>query len=439
MGDYLRKVAAGQPLEIPAPAYNAFVDTVHAVRQMGQFGSASAVRGSLPPGLVYVRNDTGAAIAVHAVLGIGGAVYEPDNADPDTQETMAFRTQVVLKGVSPTTAHRGKFVVAAEPIGDGEIGRGFIAGACVLKINGADDSDLQFAEVTPGSTAHLTLSASGSAQVLMSERDFGVTTFPQWAIVRLGAKAVSLVRAVITDVHGFDGDDAGEVTYDVATEDGSIALTDVAPTFRVYGPEVPVSIALIDEVCWVDVTGDEPTLAFCTEKILTETCDGTLAYTFDSGANNGLNPEYLVIDVNGNPVVDVNGNLVLDYRASASETAAWALVVVADDGRIVFDVNGNPVIADGGGSLVDPDAFDLLVGDVNDDLVVDISNNAVYSPLTPLGVAEASPTSARSILAQAQAAVAVPIVTGSRGGNVALANLLSALNGLGIITNSTTA
>lgn len=224
---------------------------------------------------------------------------------------------------------------------------------------------------------------------------------PIWVIPNGGAP---LVRGTITDVHGFDGDPAGDVTYDAASEDGAIVLTNVAPTFRAYGDEVAVSIALIDDVCWIDPSGDEPTLAITTEKLLSEDCDGTLAYTYDSGANNGLNPEYLVIDVNGNPVVDVHGNLVLDYRASASETAAWALVVVADDGRIVFDVNGNPVIADGGASLVDPDAFDLLVGDVNDDLVVDVSNNAVYSPLTPLGVAQASPTSVRSIVAQSASA-----------------------------------
>lgn len=420
MGDYLRKVSAGQTLEIPAKAYNAFIDSVHAVRQMNRLGPAGGVRGALAPGLVYVRNDTGADVDVHAVLGIGGVVYEPDNADADAQVSIAFRTQVVVKGVTPQAEHVGKFVVIAEPIADGQVGRAFAGGVCVVQITGSAGDVRQFADVDPASTAALALATTGAAQVLWSERDLGVTTFPQWAVVRINSFSTNFVRGTITDVSGFDGDSAGTVTYSAASDDGAVVLTDVSPLFRAYGPEVPVSIALIGDVCVIDPAG--PTLLFTTEKLLTETCDGSLALAFESGASNGLHPEYLVIDRYGAPVVDRYGNLVVDRRASTSETTAWALVVIDRDGRIVFNRDGNAVIARQTTNLVDPDAFDMLVVDRDDDLVIDRDGeNAVYSPLVPVPVAEASPTSIQSVVAQSAAAGAPSGVYLEAGGGVALA------------------
>lgn len=419
MGDYLRKVSAGQTLEIPAKAYNAFIDSVHAVRQMNRLGPAGGVRGALAPGPVYVRNDTGADVDVHAVLGIGGVVYEPDNADADAQVSIAFRTQVVVKGVTPQAEHVGKFVVVAEPIADGQVGRAFAGGVCVVQITGSAGDVRQFADVDPASTAALALATTGAAQVLWSERDLGVTTFPQWAVVRINSFSTNFVRGTITDVSGFDGDSAGTVTYSAASDDGAVVLTDVSPLFRAYGPEVPVSIALIGDVCVIDPAG--PTLLFTTEKLLTETCNGEAAYAY-VGSDSGLNPEYLVLDRDGVPVVDRHGNLVVDYRANSQQTAAWALVVVDRDGGIVFDPAGNAVIGRQSTNLVHPDAFDLLVASDDDEVVIDRDGvNVIWSPLVAVATAEASPTSIESVVAQAMSAGSPSAVYLEASGGVALA------------------
>lgn len=215
----------------------------------------------------------------------------------------------------------------------------------------------------------------------------------------------TLLRGTITDVHGFDGDDAGDVTYDVVSDDGLVTLTEATPLFRPYGIEVPVSIALIDDVCLIDPGGDTPTLLLTTEKILTETCDGTAAYTYETGSLGGLNGDLLLIADDGTPLVTDDGNLCVSGAATLAQSNAYDRIMVSGDGEIVFDDQGSPLITDPGDGLVDPvDAFDFLLAASDWTLLVSDSDEAMISPLDPVAVAEASPTSVQSIVAQSASA-----------------------------------
>jgi len=210
MSDALRKVQAGQKLVIPAAAYNAFIDAAVDYRRrtarIGQKAEPSQRQASI----VLVRNDSGGDLNRLAVLGIDSPVIDPaDNEDE-------FKNRVALVGVTPVEdTHEGKFVVLAEPIATGRIGRAYAAGLCPVKIDVPDeDHEYPFAEVAEGVTDNLKATHYGSAAILWREGSTGV----QWAVVRLGKLMPPHVFPVdLTQVGGSQGDEENPATwtYDV--------------------------------------------------------------------------------------------------------------------------------------------------------------------------------------------------------------------------------
>ncbi len=81
--------------------------------------------------------------------------------------------------------HVGRFVILAEPLADGEIGRAFAHGVCPVKINVEDESHT-FADIEDAQTHYLKSGTSGAAQILWAESGTGEV----WAIVRLGVPSV---------------------------------------------------------------------------------------------------------------------------------------------------------------------------------------------------------------------------------------------------------
>lgn len=212
MSDALRKVQSGQPLAIPASAYNAFIDAAVDLRQRTAHIGQDTRPASLQPGIVLVRNDSGSARARFEVLGIDSPVIAP------TDNEVEFKNHVAFKGVMPAVAsHTGRFVVLAEPIASGKIGRAFTAGVCPIKLVVPDETqDWRFAEIADGVTAHLEANSQGSAAILWRAGGTGV----QWAIVRLGqpVSAQSVIFPVMLSQIGGaqgDGENPATWTYDV--------------------------------------------------------------------------------------------------------------------------------------------------------------------------------------------------------------------------------
>ena len=92
----LQKVNPGDPLVIPAVAYNTFVDAArdYLARQQDQAQTRQA--GARHSGIVLVRNDSGSDRSRFDVLGVAGAVFDPA-ADLD-----AFKNCPALSGVTPS-------------------------------------------------------------------------------------------------------------------------------------------------------------------------------------------------------------------------------------------------------------------------------------------------------------------------------------------------
>jgi len=210
MSDALQKVQSGQKLVIPAAAYNSFIDAAVDYRrrtaQIGQKAEPSQRQASI----VLVRNDSGSDQNRLAVLGVDGPIIDPAANEDE------FKNRVALSCVTPAeNTHEGKFVILAEPIATGKIGRAYAAGVCPVQIDVPDeDHEYLFAEIADGTTDNLKAAHYGSASILWREGGTGV----QWAVVRLGKlMPVHIFPVDLTQVGGSQGDEANPATwtYDV--------------------------------------------------------------------------------------------------------------------------------------------------------------------------------------------------------------------------------
>lgn len=211
MGDPLKKVTAGEPLRIPAQAYNAFVDAAVDLRRRQQRTARDPMRAMRQTGIVLVRNDSGDDLPRFGVLGVDGPLIEPEANEDE------FAARVALSGVVPTLPnHRGRFVITLEPLGNGALGLACIGGVCQVKVLVEAGKDAPTAaEVDAGESAHLVPRVDGSAVVLWVEPGEG----EQWAVVRVGNPFPAAPFPVtLTQVGGAQGtaSTAATWTYDVA-------------------------------------------------------------------------------------------------------------------------------------------------------------------------------------------------------------------------------
>ena len=240
MSDALRKVQAGQPLAIPASAYNAFVDAAldhrHRASRVGREARPAFRQASI----VLVRNDSGSDRERFDVLGVGVPVIDP----VDGEET--FKERVALAGVVPESgAHEGLFVVLAEPLAAGAIGHAFAAGVCPVRIDVPDEEgDCRFAEVAGGVTANLVTQPQGSAAILWRAGGTGV----QWAVVRLGnASPMHVFPVELSQAGGDAGGNTAPAswTYDVHdVESGALLAEDLSPVAAPHQWRRPASGAM---------------------------------------------------------------------------------------------------------------------------------------------------------------------------------------------------
>jgi hypothetical protein len=171
----MKKIQPGDPLRIPASTFNTMIDAAEDYLRRQQSRHRRPQLATPAPGVVRVKNTTDAPVDRFAVLGIDEPLYGPSD------NLLEFQNCFALEGVTPDASqHTGRFVILAEPLPVGAIGRGYIYGVCPVRVN-VTDAEHAFADVEDGQTARLTSAQSGAAQILWAEEGTGV----QWALVRL--------------------------------------------------------------------------------------------------------------------------------------------------------------------------------------------------------------------------------------------------------------
>ena len=187
MGDSFRKVQTGHKLRIPAAAYNAFIDAAHDLRDRQLNQGRTPQPAHRVSGVVLLKNASGADQDRFAVLGIDAPIILPGDSESGGHEE-EFKRQVALSCVVPVVpTHTGRFVILAEPLADGAIGRAYVVGVCVVRLRVSHNLNTGMqADVVDNDSTVLELNAGGGAQVIWREE---VTTSPGecWAIVRLGS------------------------------------------------------------------------------------------------------------------------------------------------------------------------------------------------------------------------------------------------------------
>ena len=175
MGDTFRRVRDGERLKIPARTYNAMIDAAQDYANRKNARTDSDASGVLPVNLVYIKNSSGINVDRLNILGISNTLIDPASNN--------FKQSAILDGVTPVIAGHGggRFVVTAEPIKDGAVGRACITGYFPIQIDVANESHT-YADVNDNIVTSLKSVETGPAVILWKESGIGV----KWALVRFG-------------------------------------------------------------------------------------------------------------------------------------------------------------------------------------------------------------------------------------------------------------
>lgn len=174
----LRKVHPGDRFQIPAGAYNAFVDAAKDYQRRQQSQTQSPPTWERNSAIISIRNESGTDVGQFGVLGIGEPIITP--ADNEGQ----FRARIAVKGVSPQPEHELNFAIAIEPIATNKIGRAIVAGVTVAKLYVEDEDDTT-AGADLGDTDELH-TGLGAARILWKESGSGSG---KWGLIALAGGA----------------------------------------------------------------------------------------------------------------------------------------------------------------------------------------------------------------------------------------------------------
>ena len=192
MPDDLRKVRSGQPLRIPAGAYNAFVDA--AVDLRSRQGRGQAVAGPLVEsaqrgiGVVLVRNDSGELIEPHHALAITGVLVEPGEDDQER----TFHSRTPLTGdVATEESDTLAFAVALQPIKPNALGPCVLTGVTTARVYITNETDTT-CELAADETV-LASTPMGGIPILWKEDGTG----EKWAVIELGRPSPGRITAIL--------------------------------------------------------------------------------------------------------------------------------------------------------------------------------------------------------------------------------------------------
>jgi hypothetical protein len=160
LGDAFKKVQPGWDLQIPADAYNAFIDAANA-NKARQHDRATGVHSLWrDASIVRVQNNSAQPIKQFGVLGIDGPAIKP------AANLAGFQQSPMLACSTPNFAkHRGRFVVVLEPCDAGGMARAVVSGVAIVQIKLRHQLH-RYADVDDGQTGDLASSHAGAAELL---------------------------------------------------------------------------------------------------------------------------------------------------------------------------------------------------------------------------------------------------------------------------------
>ena len=189
MSNPFRKVRPGEKIQIPAEAYNTFIDAALDYKRHKREEGGGPFQPPMGAILVKVKNESGSDRQRFDVLAIEEPIITP------TDNLTEFQAEPTFRGVTPQVdeaeaPHRSRFAILWEPVPQDQIAsRACIAGVTIARVNVVDESH-EYADVAHGTCGYLESKPVGGAQILWKEAGTGI----RWAVVRLGPVATDICR-----------------------------------------------------------------------------------------------------------------------------------------------------------------------------------------------------------------------------------------------------
>ena len=195
MGDQFHKVMPGDPLKIPAEAWNALVDLSQQWKNQQHDLLSQADGTSRQTTLAKVRNLTGVDLDRFSIVALGTPIITP------TANLKEFKRQVSFQGLVPSAGTGPRFGVLLEPLKNNLIGT-VAVGGCVITRVFVGATAYACAETVNGQNGYLRSVPHGPASVLWIESTGAV----RWAVIRFddsNYEEIVFITSNIPDANGY--------------------------------------------------------------------------------------------------------------------------------------------------------------------------------------------------------------------------------------------
>ena len=211
MGDQFRKVQPGDPLKIPAEAWNALVDLSQQQKNQRHDQQSKDEGSSRQTTLAKVRNQTGIDLDRFSIVALGTPIITPA-ANP-----AEFKRQVSFQGLVPSAGTGPRFGVLLEPLKNNAIGTAAIGGCVITRVS-VGATAYSCAETLVGQNGYLRSVPHGPASVLWLESSGTV----RWAVIRFDDANYEEIVFITSNIPDANGYYPGVVQkFDVATKSWS--------------------------------------------------------------------------------------------------------------------------------------------------------------------------------------------------------------------------
>ena len=211
MGDQFRKVLPGDPLKIPAEAWNALVDLSQDQKNQRHDQFSHAEGTSRQTSLAKVRNQTGVDLDRFSIVALGTPIITP------AANLKEFKRQVSFQGLVPGAGTGPRFGVLLEPLKNSLIGTAAIGGCVITRVS-VGAVAYTAAETIVGQNGYLRSVPHGPASVLWIESTGEV----RWAVIRFDDANYEEIVFITSNIPDGNGYYPGVVQkFDVASKSWS--------------------------------------------------------------------------------------------------------------------------------------------------------------------------------------------------------------------------
>ena len=202
MADPFRRVSVGEPLVIPASAWNATLDAAEAYRSLQE--GIDRARVTSTPLSVLAHNATGVDVPRFGVVSL-----EQQPAILPSENPEEFQRRIVSYVINGPNSYAGVVGVAQAPIAAGTIGSVLVSGVTAVQIDvlvsGTADA---YADIVPGVNTHVqSRTVGGRFSILWVEPGLGM----RWGYILLQRAGGPVTPVTLVAMNQFAADAHGYV------------------------------------------------------------------------------------------------------------------------------------------------------------------------------------------------------------------------------------